>query len=109
MVIPSLHYISGETGFCAIQKNFGWPINPMLKRIDQIDPTIPMTFIYGSESWIDFEAGEVTKQKRAGSFVQVKVIGTSRLLLLLLIGYAAVVIKLISTHSSASSFVVDNR
>ncbi|XP_040165965.1 (Lyso)-N-acylphosphatidylethanolamine lipase-like [Anopheles arabiensis] len=65
---------SGETGFCAIQKNFGWPINPMLKRIDQIDPTIPMTFIYGSESWIDFEAGEVTKQKRAGSFVQVKII-----------------------------------
>ncbi|XP_035795733.1 (Lyso)-N-acylphosphatidylethanolamine lipase-like [Anopheles albimanus] len=65
---------SGESGFCAIQKNFGWPINPMLKRIDQIDPSIPMTFIYGSESWIDLEAGEITKAKRANSFVEVKII-----------------------------------
>uniref|UniRef100_A0A182J3G5 AB hydrolase-1 domain-containing protein n=1 Tax=Anopheles atroparvus TaxID=41427 RepID=A0A182J3G5_ANOAO len=65
---------SGETGFCAIQKNFGWPINPMLRRVDQIEPTIPMTFIYGSESWIDFEAGKVTKEKRPGSHVEVKII-----------------------------------
>ncbi|XP_012284163.1 protein ABHD4 [Orussus abietinus] len=64
---------SGESAFHAMMQNFGWAKNPILKRIDKLDPDIPMTLLYGSRSWIE-NAGETIKQSRPYSYVNVQVI-----------------------------------
>lgn len=48
---------SGESGFRAISKYFGFAKNPMIRRIDKIKSHIPIWFVYGSRSWIDCTAG----------------------------------------------------
>lgn len=48
---------SGEAGFRAVAKYFGFAKNPMIKRIDKIKTHIPIWFVYGSRSWIDCTAG----------------------------------------------------
>jgi len=50
-------YPSGEAGFRAVAKYFGFAKNPMIKRIDKINTNIPIWFIYGSRSWVDCTAG----------------------------------------------------
>ncbi|XP_023315836.1 protein ABHD4 isoform X1 [Trichogramma pretiosum] len=65
---------SGESAFHAMMQGFGWAKNPMIKRIDQIDSSVPITFIYGSRSWIDNTSGEAIKQIRSNSYVNIQVI-----------------------------------
>ncbi|CAH8654303.1 unnamed protein product [Heterobilharzia americana] len=65
---------SGEAGFKSLCSSVGWPQRPMLDRIDQLDPTVPVTFIYGSRSWMDVSSGHKTRSLRPNSYVDVKVI-----------------------------------
>lgn len=45
----------------------------MLDRISQLDPNVPVTFIYGSRSWMDLSSGYRTRVLLPNSYVDVKV------------------------------------
>ncbi|KAM4809145.1 (Lyso)-N-acylphosphatidylethanolamine lipase [Rhinophrynus dorsalis] len=61
---------SGESAFKTMMEKFGWAKRPMVSRINLIPKDIPITFIYGAESWIDSRAGEMVKQERPSSYVE---------------------------------------
>lgn len=57
-----------------MMQGFGWAKNPIVKRMDKLKPEVPITLLYGSRSWVDNSAGEVIKQSRSSSYVNVQVI-----------------------------------
>ncbi|KAM4709568.1 (Lyso)-N-acylphosphatidylethanolamine lipase [Discoglossus pictus] len=61
---------SGETAFKTMMEKFGWAKRPMLSRIQLIPKDLPITFIYGADTWIDSSTGEKVKQERPTSYVQ---------------------------------------
>ncbi|XP_078520034.1 1-acylglycerol-3-phosphate O-acyltransferase ABHD5 isoform X1 [Lissotriton helveticus] len=61
---------SGETAFRNMTVPYGWAQRPMLKRIEQMDPDIPITVIYGARSCIDGNSGCSIQSLRPGCFVQ---------------------------------------
>nr|CAD7263246.1 unnamed protein product [Timema shepardi] len=65
---------SGEAAFHAMMSGFGWAKNPMLKRMDTLRKTIPITLMYGTRSWVDSSASETIKAQRPDSYVNVQVI-----------------------------------
>ncbi|KAK3086338.1 hypothetical protein FSP39_017047 [Pinctada imbricata] len=65
---------SGESAFKTLNTSFGWAKNPMVNRIEQVDQRIPITFIYGSKSWVDNATGYQIKHVRSESFVDVAVV-----------------------------------
>ncbi|XP_023244384.1 1-acylglycerol-3-phosphate O-acyltransferase ABHD5-like isoform X3 [Centruroides sculpturatus] len=68
---------SGEVAFKAMTGEFGWAKQPMISRIDSLRPDVPITFIYGSKSWIDKQTGILIKNSRLDSYVNVQVIQRS--------------------------------
>ncbi|XP_048483586.1 (Lyso)-N-acylphosphatidylethanolamine lipase isoform X5 [Plutella xylostella] len=65
---------SGESAFHALMHGFGWAKNPMVKRVNEISPSLPVTVLYGSRSWVDNCTGQVlaeTRPKGAKTYVQV--------------------------------------
>ena len=70
----SYHFYSGEAAFKTLSVGLGWARNPMLLRVGDIDKNLPMTFIYGAESWMDKTCGHQTKYIRSESHVDVKVL-----------------------------------
>ncbi|XP_037294955.1 1-acylglycerol-3-phosphate O-acyltransferase ABHD5 [Manduca sexta] len=58
---------SGESAFHSLMTGFGWAKNPMVKRIDQLDPALPITVLYGSRSWVDNSTGQVLSENRPNS------------------------------------------
>lgn len=66
---------SGEYGFRAIADHVRYAKHPMINRITDLSPNIPIWFIYGNKSWIDKEAGNIVKENRNGiGFVSVEMI-----------------------------------
>ncbi|XP_034945385.1 (Lyso)-N-acylphosphatidylethanolamine lipase isoform X2 [Chelonus insularis] len=65
---------SGESAFHAMMQGFGWAKYPMINRIDEMNEEIPITLIYGSRSWVDNSSGEMIKQKRVNSYVNIHII-----------------------------------
>lgn len=65
---------SGEAAFHCLMTGFGWAKNPMLKRIDDLDPALAITVLYGSRSWVDNSTGSVLSESRPDSktYVQVR-------------------------------------
>ncbi|XP_026227595.1 1-acylglycerol-3-phosphate O-acyltransferase ABHD5 [Anabas testudineus] len=61
---------SGETAFKNMTAN-GWAKRPMLQRMDQLQPEIPLTIIYGSRSSIDSNSGITIKEMRPHSHVEI--------------------------------------
>jgi hypothetical protein len=57
-----------------MMQGFGWAKNPIVKRIDKLDPEIFITLLYGSRSWIDNLNDETIKQVRSTSYINVQVI-----------------------------------
>ena len=57
---------SGEAAFCTLSKYFGWAKNPMIKRIKELDHQLPLTVIYGKESWMTPIPAEQFSEARAG-------------------------------------------
>jgi len=46
----------------------------MIKRIQHLDKRVPITLIYGQNTWMDKSIGQKIKSERENSFVQVEVI-----------------------------------
>uniref|UniRef100_T1GLU3 AB hydrolase-1 domain-containing protein n=1 Tax=Megaselia scalaris TaxID=36166 RepID=T1GLU3_MEGSC len=65
---------SGESAFHSMMESFGWAKNPMINRIHEVRKDIPMTFIYGSRSWIDSSSGDKIKTVRADSNVSIRIV-----------------------------------
>lgn len=65
---------SGETAFKSLAMKFGWAKKPMIARIGDIDKNLPMTFVYGSKTWMDRECGYQTCYLRHDSRVDVEII-----------------------------------
>lgn len=63
---------SGESAFHTMMESFGWAKHPMINRIKDVRSDIPITFIYGSRSWIDSSSGERIKSQRGISMVDIK-------------------------------------
>ncbi|XP_029309723.1 (Lyso)-N-acylphosphatidylethanolamine lipase isoform X2 [Cottoperca gobio] len=55
---------SGEVGFRAMTESLGWAKRPMLERVHQLPPSMPLTMLYGARSWVDSSSGERVVQIR---------------------------------------------
>lgn len=64
----------GESAFTSLVTGFGWSKNPMIKRIQYLDKRVPITFIYGQNTWMDKNIGETVKKIRQNCYVHVEVI-----------------------------------
>ncbi|XP_071400397.1 1-acylglycerol-3-phosphate O-acyltransferase ABHD5 isoform X2 [Centroberyx affinis] len=62
---------SGETAFTNMTIPYGWAKRPMLQRIGQLRPEIPITIVYGSRSRIDGNSGNTIKEMRPDSHVEI--------------------------------------
>ncbi|XP_022226806.2 (Lyso)-N-acylphosphatidylethanolamine lipase isoform X1 [Drosophila obscura] len=65
---------SGESAFHTMMQSFGWAKHPMINRIKDVRSDIPITFIYGSRSWIDSSSGEKIKSQRGNKMVDIKIV-----------------------------------
>ncbi|GFU49176.1 hypothetical protein NPIL_261611 [Nephila pilipes] len=65
---------SGEVAFKAMTDNSGWAKHPMMHRLNSLDWKVPITFVYGSRSWVNRQPGLQIKYSRLNSFVDVQVI-----------------------------------
>lgn len=45
----------------------------MIKRIQHLNERVPITFIYGQNTWMDRSIGEMVKKERPNSFVHIEV------------------------------------
>lgn len=61
---------SGETAFKAMMESIGWARRPMLERIHLIRKDVPITMIYGANTWIDTSTGKKVKLQRPDSYVR---------------------------------------
>ncbi|XP_039353228.1 (Lyso)-N-acylphosphatidylethanolamine lipase isoform X2 [Mauremys reevesii] len=61
---------SGETAFKAMTQALGWARHPMLERIHLLPRELPITLIYGAESWIDTSTGRQVRELRPHSYVR---------------------------------------
>ncbi|CAG0888529.1 unnamed protein product [Cyprideis torosa] len=58
-------YPSGEMAFKHLVSGIGWARRPMLERmLKEFPDNIPVTFIYGGNSWISYKAGQQLKDRR---------------------------------------------
>lgn len=65
---------SGESAFHGLMTGIGWAKNPMVKRMDQLHPAVPITVLYGSRSWVDNSTGHILSEYRQNSKTYVQVI-----------------------------------
>ena len=42
----------GEAAFCTLAHYFFWAKVPFVNRINELDPNIPLTAVYGGNSWM---------------------------------------------------------
>lgn len=65
---------TGESAFKALALPFGWPKNPLIHRLLDLDESVKMTFIYGSRSWIEKAPGEFIRDCLTPGRVTVNII-----------------------------------
>lgn len=53
VAVSNYYHFSGEAGFKAMNVHLGWAKNPMIQRVPDLPPDLPVTFICGEDSWID--------------------------------------------------------
>lgn len=46
------HSPSGESAFHNMMTGFAWAKNPMFPRLSQLDKQVPLTVLYGEQSWV---------------------------------------------------------
>ena len=57
---------SGESAFCTLAKYFFWSKLPFISRINELDSNIPLTAIYGGNSWMPSLTREEFEHARNG-------------------------------------------
>lgn len=67
-------YFSGESAFHSLLTGFGWAKNPMIKRVQNINNNVPITFIYGQDTWMDQSIAEIVKKERLNGIVNIEVL-----------------------------------
>jgi pimeloyl-ACP methyl ester carboxylesterase len=66
---------TGEFAFHRLLRNGPWAASPIGEKVKtHICHTIPMTFIYGVNSWIDNSYGKIIKESRPNSYTQVAIV-----------------------------------
>jgi len=65
---------TGESAFRTMMANVGWAKHPMIHRLPALRNDVPITFIYGARSWIDYRSGEYIKCVKKNSYVDVHVL-----------------------------------
>lgn len=58
-------FSSGEVGFRAMSESLGWAKRPMLQRVHLLPPSMPLTMLYGAQSWVDSSSGDRVVQIRS--------------------------------------------
>jgi len=56
-------YPAGEMAFGQMQIPFGWAKIPLVERVHQMDPYVPVSVIYGKKTWMDSDAFLKTMHK----------------------------------------------
>ena len=55
-----------------MQFQYAWAQRPMFPRLtSDLDPSIPITMIYGVRSWMDSSSGERLRESRPNSYVDI--------------------------------------
>lgn len=57
---------SGETAFWNMSIPYGWAKRPMIHRMHQLQPHIPIAIIYGSRSSVDSSSGAAIRELKPG-------------------------------------------
>ena len=74
LLINHLFFFSGEVAFKALSLGpFIWAKNPIVNRIKEIPAEIPISILYGQNSWMDKTAGYQIQTDRENSYVAVEV------------------------------------
>lgn len=68
---------TGESAFKALALPYGWPKYPLVHRLEDLDPGVQLTFIYGSRSWIDRQPGHYIQDILGNDRVSVHIINGS--------------------------------
>lgn len=68
---------TGESAFKALALPYGWPKNPLVHRLINLDPSVSLTFIYGGRSWIETAPGEFLRDCMEPNRVNVHTIEAS--------------------------------
>ncbi|TSL61138.1 Protein ABHD4 [Bagarius yarrelli] len=61
---------SGEVGFRAMSVSLLWAKRPMLDRVHLLPPGLPVTLVYGGQSWMDSTTGEQVARLRPNSYTR---------------------------------------
>ncbi|KAJ8925435.1 hypothetical protein NQ315_009268 [Exocentrus adspersus] len=64
---------TGETAFQTMKTGF-WAKNPMMHRFDSIRDDMPITFIFGEDSWMTQTPGHTLKEQRPKSYVDIAIV-----------------------------------
>ncbi|XP_044747233.1 (Lyso)-N-acylphosphatidylethanolamine lipase-like [Coccinella septempunctata] len=67
---------TGEAAFHRMIHGFGWARNPMIHRIPNLKKEIPITYMNGSDSWMDQDGTMAPRirEMRSDCFVDIKII-----------------------------------
>ncbi|XP_037558693.1 (Lyso)-N-acylphosphatidylethanolamine lipase isoform X6 [Dermacentor silvarum] len=65
---------TGEEAFRNLSVYFGWTKNPMVLRFLDLDPEVPVTFVYGKTTFITRSPAEHIKKTRINGYVDVQVV-----------------------------------
>lgn len=65
---------SGEVGFKAMSVTLGWAKKPMLDRIHLLPSTLPVTLVYGGQSWLNSSTGDRIAELRPNSYTRTLVV-----------------------------------
>ncbi|XP_069020648.1 (Lyso)-N-acylphosphatidylethanolamine lipase [Embiotoca jacksoni] len=68
---------SGEVGFRAMSESLGWAKRPMLQRVQLLPPSMPLTMLYGAQSWVDSSSGDIVVQMRSQAHTRVLLINAA--------------------------------
>ncbi|XP_028283272.1 (Lyso)-N-acylphosphatidylethanolamine lipase isoform X2 [Parambassis ranga] len=68
---------SGEVGFRAMSESLGWAKRPMLQRVHLLPPSMPLTMLYGEQSWVDSSSGDKVVQIRSPAHTRVLLINAA--------------------------------
>ncbi|XP_058455965.1 (Lyso)-N-acylphosphatidylethanolamine lipase [Malaya genurostris] len=61
---------TGESAFHTMMQGLGWAKNPMIRRITQLKNNVPITFLYGSRSWVYNNAADTIRQLQQHDYIK---------------------------------------